>query len=391
MRRRRFLALVGIGGTAGCLRLAGEDTATRRTATRTTGASTTAPAATTTAAEETTTAPNAPLLADADALDRRWKGPEYASGMAVHDDDVFVAKEGVIALDRARGFERWQPHPDDHVRHFAVEGDALFVGTEDGQVVAIDLATRSERWRYAGTDLDSGVRTGSSSVVFGEERGDGGAVVCLDAADGTERWRVETENAVSELSPPGDDVVVFGTTGGPTVQCQDLQTGTRRWLSEESHPAMTPLVRNGTAYVPVYNRVLAFDVDTGTVEWESRPPDGADRFQGRSPGDRLVLRDDVLYVPTSMGGLVAVRAQTGDIAWVYDVPESANGLVAVDDDAVWFGTETAVHRVDATTGDGEMIGRFSAETNDLFGFEVAGGTLFVAPSPTAVRAFDAVA
>ncbi|NHN40596.1 PQQ-binding-like beta-propeller repeat protein [Halorubellus sp. JP-L1] len=399
MRRRRMLALLGIGGTSGCLRLAGEDTSTRRTATRTTADSTRTQSTTTTrggtaqseTAEETETTaePDAPLLADADALERRWTGPEYVSGMALHDDGVFVENEEVVALDRAQGFERWQPYPD-RVRDFTVEGDGLFVGTRDGSVVGIDLASREERWRYDGTDLDSAIRAGSSSVVFGEERGGGAAVVCLDAADGTERWRVETENPVSELSPPGDGAVVFGTTGGPSIQCHDLQTGTRRWLSEESHTAMTPLVRNGTAYVPVYRRVIAFDAATGDIEWEYPLPDGAERFEGRSPGQPPVRRDGVLYVPAQEGGLAAIDSQTGQGVWFYEVPESRGGLVTVADGAVWFGTENAVHRVGAATGDGEIIGRFTAETNGLFGLEVDSGTLFVAPSPTAVRAFDVV-
>jgi len=398
MRRRRVLAALAAGGVSGCLRLAGEETTERETATRTRTNAGTAPAETepatstgTTAEETTENEPErSPLLAAAPQLELRWEGPAYASRLAPAGDDVVVEKSGLLALDADAGFRRWQPFPDDDVRRFAVDGDLLVVGTRDGGVVGIDLSKREERWRYGGTDFQTAVRVGSGAVVFGEDRADGGAVVCLDRADGSERWRVETDERVSNVSAPAAGVVLFGTNGGPNLEVHDLESGARRWRHEEFHPAMAPVAADDTAYVASTDAVVAYDVANGDVRWAASVPERAERFDAFSARTAPVLRDGRLHVPVVDGGVLALDANAGERAWFYEVPDTEYGVVAVDGDAAWYADEVAVHRVDARTGDGGLVGYLERDANGLNDFAVADGTVFVAPTSTAVKAFDVV-
>jgi outer membrane protein assembly factor BamB len=400
MRRRRVLAVLAAGGVSGCLRLAGEETTRRGTATTRRTSAETTPAGTATSTgttpEESTetsteTEPErSPLLADAPALELRWTGPEYASGLAPAGDDVVVEDSGLVALDAEAGFRRWEPFPDDNVRRFAVDGDLLVVGTRDGDAVGIDLASREERWRYEGTDFQTAIRVASGAVVFGEGRADGGAVVCLDRAAGSERWRVETAERVSDVSAPATGVVLFGTNGGPNLEVHDVESGARRWRHEEFHPAMAPVAADDTGYVASADEVVAYDVANGDVRWEASVPERADQFEALSPRTVPVVRDGRLYVPVHEGGVLALDATSGDRAWFYEIPDTDGGVVVPDGDAVWYADEVAVHRVDASTGEGDVVGYFERDTTDLGGFAVADDTVFVAPTPTAVRAFDVV-
>jgi outer membrane protein assembly factor BamB len=406
MRRRRLLALLGIGGTSGCLRLASDDATTQRTTTRgPTSETETAPEPATTndtatettestaepTEESTTTEPAEPTLAEAPELDVRWDGPEHTAGLAVGDSDVYVDNSGLEALDRARGFRRWQPFPNDDVRHFTLDAGDLFVGTEDGRVVAVNTETRSRRWTYEGTDLDSRVRVGADAVVFGEERGDGGALVCLERESGAERWRVETDDGISDLSPPGSDVVVFGTTGRANIRARDLGGGERRWFSSESHTAMAPLVADGTAYVPTAFEVLAFDVASGDVVWRYRLPEAGERFSGDAVERPPRLHDGVLLLPVERGGLAAVNATTGRGEWFYEVSGSKSATVALDGSDAWFADRRGVHRVGMGSGDGRRIGRYGTDAGSVEGLMADGDALFLSTTFGGVDAFDIVA
>lgn len=402
MQRRRVLAVLAAGGVSGCLRLAGEETTERETATstRTNAETTSAETETTTSRgstseesteESTETEPErSPLLADAPELELRWEGPEYARALALAGDDVLVEKSGLIALDADAGFRRWQPFPDDNVRRFAVDGDLLVVGTRDGDVVGIDLSSREERWRYDGTDFETAIRVGSGALVFGEERSDGGAVVCLDRADGSERWRVETDESVSELSAPAAGVVMFGTNGGPNLEVHDLQSGARRWRHEEFHPAMAPVAADDTAYVASAFDVVAYDLANGDVRWEASIPERAERFEAYSPRTVPVLGGGRLHLPVVDGGVLALDANSGERTWFHEVPNTDNAIVALDGDAVWFANDVAVHRVDGRTGEGDLVGYFERGANGLNDFAVGNDAVFVAPTSTAVTAFDVV-
>jgi outer membrane protein assembly factor BamB len=85
----------------------------------------------------------------------------------------------------------------------------------------------------------------------------------------------------------------------------------------------TPILRDGNAYVGFANgRVVAFDAEKGTVEWELRVAIA----QGRSEIERMVDIDGALeivgnelYAASYQGYLVAADVRTGRKLWQQEV------------------------------------------------------------------------
>jgi outer membrane protein assembly factor BamB len=167
-----------------------------------------------------------------------------------------------------------------------VSGDRLFVGTSEGQVLA------------------------------------------LDAGNGSVLWRQTLRGEV--LSAPQSDgrVVVVQTYDG-RAQGLDAKTGDLLWTYDSNVPVLTirgtstPILRDGNAYVGFANgRVVAFDVEKGTVEWELRVAIA----QGRSEIERMVDIDGALeiignelYAASYQGYLVAADVRTGRKLWQQEV------------------------------------------------------------------------
>jgi outer membrane protein assembly factor BamB len=131
-------------------------------------------------------------------------------GNPIFAGDLVIASSGdgtIFGFDRAKGFIRWTippipglppilqgpfPLPDTSgadYRPLARAWRTLFVGSLKGPVIAYDLSTLKEKWRY--DDLHSG------SVSFGLVSDDryvyvpyaSGRHVSLDQSDGTEHWK----------------------------------------------------------------------------------------------------------------------------------------------------------------------------------------------------------
>jgi outer membrane protein assembly factor BamB len=105
---------------------------------------------------------------------------------------------------------------DHDFRALAVDRDLLISSSSTGVVVAYDMATRTERWRYVASGL------GSAAFRFAAEAGRAyipflnGQLVSLDSETGRERWRIGTYES-GFLWPPvvaGDRLLVAGGGDG---------------------------------------------------------------------------------------------------------------------------------------------------------------------------------
>jgi outer membrane protein assembly factor BamB len=156
--------------------------------------------------------------------------------LLVNDLAIASAGNGVVyAFDRTDGSVRWtlpalsglppilrgplQPPPEAagaDFRALTYAGGLLVVGSLRGTVVAYDVYTRRERWRYDGSWTGSvgfGLHADRHSVYVPFVSG---RHVALDLATGRERWR--TADASAGFSWPatsdGQRVYMAGGTGG---------------------------------------------------------------------------------------------------------------------------------------------------------------------------------
>lgn len=150
-----------------------------------------------------------------------------ASGGPVIADDVVISTSGdgvIRAYDLRTGTPRWSiPRLSaidargfkEDVRYLALAGTTLLAGSQlTGEIVAYDIGTRRERWRYPGkhgSSLELTVDRGAVYVPYF-----GGRLVALSLDTGRERWRMG-DNAAGFRWPPlaiGTRLYVAGTRAG---------------------------------------------------------------------------------------------------------------------------------------------------------------------------------
>lgn len=212
-------------------------------------------------------------------------------------------------------------------------GDVAFIGSASGTIYAIDLRTRTERWRAQNS---GGVRTyltANDGLVFATQNG--GVLRALDATDGRTVWTktLPGGNDWTEVGASGH--LVFAGASGNDFYALDARTGAVRWTYDDTNSERSgwcaPALANGVVYAGNQNRrMFAFDAETGHVLWRLDTEDAATSDP--------VLAGDILYFGVGSHGATneeaprdfyAVAAGTGAVISRF----RANGLVIAGCDA----------------------------------------------------------
>lgn len=251
----------------------------------------------------------------------------------VHADDGYLYR-----LDRATGAETWKvrtteqpivrvppPGPnsrwDTHASGVALADGRLYVGTHDGQILALDTADGSRQWGFiTGGSILATPAVADGRVFAGSYDGQ---VYAFDAATGTLLWAFDTHAPVTSTPVPWNGVVVAGSRSYDVFGL-DAATGTELWNRYVwfSWIESTPAIRNGIAYVGSSDagKIMAIDVASGGARWDAD-------VLGASWGTPAVA-DRVLYVATRgqagafthSAGVLALDRATGRILWRFRFP-----------------------------------------------------------------------
>jgi outer membrane protein assembly factor BamB len=216
------------------------------------------------------------------ALDRTTGAERWQFGL-FEPDVVTVANGlvyvggfgGIYALDPATGVEQWWTYEPGTSP--AVSGSDLFVGTSDDAVVALDGSTGSVLWSVKVDGVPS-IPSVGQGVVYAAT--DAGTVYALRAADGHQVWRVATGEAGtnSAVAVAGQSVFVGATS---STYALDASTGAGLWQAPAG--GATPAVAADIVFVGG----LAFDAATGEQVWDTH-------LTASAP----VVADGVVYLAT---------------------------------------------------------------------------------------------
>ncbi|NEU56779.1 PQQ-binding-like beta-propeller repeat protein [Halorussus sp. MSC15.2] len=303
-----------------------------------------------------------------------WHFWEFTTGPVVADGTVYVGgrggwgddrtSDGVYAVDPETGERKWEATFEDASfgRPTVFGGTVYAFGSED-VLYALDAATGEERWRYADA-ANVGTPVVADGTVFlgGRER-----LVALDAETGAHRWEYGTTDGIA-YSPAVRRGRVFASEGTwrtseHRLHAFDAATGERRWTYEYPDDCefvrTAPTVGEGTVFVgggshdidKGLGRVVALDANTGEVAWS---------WVGDEPMNQtMALAHDTLYVPTK-GAFTALDATTGEERWQFAVDSAdRNPMARIDrfsppavvGDTVYVGGyDAAVYALDARAG-----------------------------------------
>ncbi len=242
-------------------------------------------------------------------------------------DAVLVpTEEGLLALDRGTGAERWETTIDERANTPVVAGGRAVVTTWDESLVGFDLATGQVAWRTALPDLAIGPATGDDHIVVATW---GAGAVAVDPVDGRQRWLVPLPaGGVSGpgLAGPADDRLVVVVAGDIAAHALALETGAERWstpLQGAGSPEVVPLDVGGGAVLVAHRLggLVILDTGNGNLQWEVSSDGAVLRGgpAGPGPGGSYAL-------PLEDGRLLV--AGPGQPTRILDPPGRVSGVAA---------------------------------------------------------------
>lgn len=254
--------------------------------------------------------------------------PVYAN------DTLYVADRhgSVKALDPDNGEEKWQ-------RDFAVFKD-------EGYLSAISQVWKSgESARLAGMSVDD------DKLFIGSENG---LVMALDATSGETLWSATIPGEVLAAPGLGEGVLVVNTGAGSLFGF-DVDTGEQLWVQEGDTPPLTlrgisaPVYASGGALVGTATGKLQVNIiSSGAIAWETAigKPSGATELERIVDVDTTpLIYGGTAYTISYNGTLAAVEMRTGRIIWkreygaYRDLTQQGNTLFVVDNNSTIYGLD----------------------------------------------------
>jgi outer membrane protein assembly factor BamB len=258
-----------------------------------------------------------------------------------------------------------------------VVGDAVYVGSTDGALYAINRADGTQRWKFETRGpVNSSPAFRDGVVYVGSLDGN---LYAVDAASGTERWTFATQGerrftapgihgAIPRtermpdpfdvfLSSPAiaDNTVYFGS-GDQHVYALDAATGAQKWtFSTGDVVHASPAVVDGVVYIGSWDRNLyAIDAQSGRERWRYTTGNDTTIYNQIGIASSAAVAGGVVLVGGRDGKFHAVDARTGAVRWVHD---NRGGWTiaspAVKDGVVYFPTSdgTRFKALDVVTGE----------------------------------------
>lgn len=225
----------------------------------------------------------------------------------------------------------------------AITGGRVFVGSDAGVLLCLDLSDGREKWRAKGEDAISaapGVREGR--VYVGDRAG---VFHCFDAETGESLWSVKTEAEIISSANFSDGRILFGSYDN-RLYCLTPEGRTAWTFETRAQVHCSPCIADGEAAIAGCEGLLRL-IDIAKGEQTAQVELGS--YVAAAPatdGKRF-------YVATYDGRMMAVDPAAGDIVWQVasegGFPFYASPAVR-GDVVVFAGRDGIVRALDAATG-----------------------------------------
>jgi outer membrane protein assembly factor BamB len=242
----------------------------------------------------------------------------------------------LYALDAKSGELRWKFKTGDVVHASPAFANAVvFVGSWDSYFYALDAATGKEKWRFHGGEdplIHNQVGFQSSPAVVDGVVYTGcrdSNVYALDAATGKEKWRCNNELSWVNSAPAvAQGKVFFDTSDSSLFRAVDAATG-KEVIRQQAKAYMfsSPAVAGDVVLVGVLNGTLeARDVKTGELLWDYQVEKSKENKGWVLTNERKFNGPLIFYSFWREAPIVATDRQFG-IGAIFSSPLVANGVV----------------------------------------------------------------
>ena len=246
----------------------------------------------------------------------------------------------------------------------AVAGDVVYIGSNDGNVYALNASTGSTVWTYAtGGEVRSSPSVVAGTVYFGSMDN---KVYAVSASTGSLIWSYLTGNDTDSSPTVVGGVVYIGSLDG-NVYALNAANGSLLWnYTTGSVVVSSPAVVNGVVYVGSMDHyVYALNASTGAIVWRYAT--------GGAVYSPPAVVGGVVYVGSWDYKVYALNSTSGGFLWSYATGNYANACPAVDGKTVYVGSRDGrVYALNASNGvliwnftTGNTIGSSPAVVNDV--------------------------
>ena len=277
----------------------------------------------------------------------------------------------------------------------AIYADTLYVGSARGWFFALRAANGQVRWRKLVGSVVCAPLVDRGMLYVGTNDG---FLVALDAQTGDEKWRYQARGPIAQTPASTGDLIVFANEADQVVAV-DAITGKFKWAYKSETPEEYTLrghagvtIDGELIYTGFANGTLvALRRDTGSVAWSTSLKADADRFMDVDATP--IVLEGALYASSSSGGVYAMDKATGLVKWrlpVYDasMPSSTGnvGGLATDGKALYVSVaDLGTYAIDLS---GNVLWRVGARGGgepaepvvfaDMVVYSLASAGLFVA-------------
>ena len=253
----------------------------------------------------------------------------------------------------------------------AITGGVAYVGTQKGELLAVNLSDGQLRWRYpAGNAIGESSPAVSRGTVFVGDLG--GVLHAVRASDGRGLWTFKTGGEIKS-SPVVTAARVLIGSYDTHLYCLSAPTGRQLWKLKTNGPVhATPGVADGVAYVTGCDELLrAVRIASGREAFQLRS--GA--YTGASPA---LLAGNAFY-GTFNNEVLGVNLVARQVGWRYSHPQRQfpfySSAAVIDARVTVGGRDKIVHQLDAYTG--RELWAFPTQARVESSPAVAGSRVFV--------------
>ena len=198
-----------------------------------------------------------------------------------------------------------------------VYADYFYIGSQSGWFYALKATTGEIRWRKKiGAVLTAPLAQGGMLYIGTAD----GTMLALDGQTGKEKWRYQSRGPIEQPPVATIDLVVFANEADQVVAVDSI-TGKFKWQYKGETPEEYTLrghagvtIEGDLIYTGFSNgTMVALRKDTGSVAWSTSLKADADRFVDVD-ATPIVIKDRV-YVASSSGGVYALDKTTGLVRW----------------------------------------------------------------------------